>query len=244
VGIGTASPIHDLHVVGATNARIQAEGTSGFGMVFIQASSGNNAQVQLNSNGGSGRRFAVNSTFSGQFTISDETAVATRFAIDSTGVFTFQNVGGVAGTAMTLNSTGLGVGISPIYKFHVKNDLSELYFRDNGTASELVITSETGGKSALYFGDVADTVRGGIVYDSSVDALSFQGYNNVERLRIDTLGNVLVGLTTAGTTAAKTIQIANGTAPTANVTGGQLYVESGALKFRGSSGTITTLAVA
>jgi len=62
------------------------------------------------------------------------------------------------------------------------------------------------------------------------------------RMVLDTSGNLLVGLTTAGTTAAKTIQIANGTAPTANVTGGQLYVESGALKYRGSSGTITTIA--
>jgi hypothetical protein len=65
-----------------------------------------------------------------------------------------------------------------------------------------------------------------------------------QAMTLDASGNLLVGLTTAGTTAAKTIQIANGTAPTANVTGGQLYVESGALKFRGSSGTITTLAAA
>jgi hypothetical protein len=63
-----------------------------------------------------------------------------------------------------------------------------------------------------------------------------------QALTLDALGNLLVGLTAAGTTAAKTIQIANGTAPTANVTGGQLYVEAGALKYRGSSGTITTLA--
>jgi hypothetical protein len=63
-----------------------------------------------------------------------------------------------------------------------------------------------------------------------------------QAMTLDVLGNLLVGLTTAGTTAAKTIQIANGTAPTANVTGGQLYVESGALKYRGSSGTVTTIA--
>jgi hypothetical protein len=63
-----------------------------------------------------------------------------------------------------------------------------------------------------------------------------------QAMTLDTLGNLLVGLTTAGTTAAKTIQIANGTAPTANVTGGQLYVEAGALKYRGSSGTVTTIA--
>jgi hypothetical protein len=63
-----------------------------------------------------------------------------------------------------------------------------------------------------------------------------------QAMTLDVLGNLLVGLTTAGTTAAKTIQIANGTAPTANVTGGQLYVEAGALKYRGSSGTVTTIA--
>jgi hypothetical protein len=65
-----------------------------------------------------------------------------------------------------------------------------------------------------------------------------------QAMGLDVSGNLLVGLATAGTTAAKTIQIANGTAPTANVTGGQLYVESGALKYRGSSGTITTLGAA
>jgi|GEM_PF-888554 len=65
-----------------------------------------------------------------------------------------------------------------------------------------------------------------------------------QAMTLDALGNLLVGLTTAGTTAAKTIQIANGTAPTANVTGGQLYVEAGALKYRGSSGTVTTIAAA
>ena len=65
-----------------------------------------------------------------------------------------------------------------------------------------------------------------------------------QAMTLDGSGNLLVGLATAGTTAAKTIQIANGTAPTANVTGGQLYVESGALKYRGSSGTITTLGAA
>ena len=62
------------------------------------------------------------------------------------------------------------------------------------------------------------------------------------KMTLDASGNLLVGLTAAGTTAAKTIQIANGTAPTANVAGGQLYVEAGALKYRGSSGTVTTIA--
>ena len=90
------------------------------------------------------------------------TVASNRLTIDSNGVFTFTNVGGVAGTAMTLNASGLGLGTA-----------------------------------------------------------------------------------TFGTSAAKVLAIANGTAPTTSPAGiGQLYVESGALKFRGSSGTVTTIAAA
>ena len=45
--------------------------------------------------------------------------------------------------------------------------------------------------------------------------------------------------------ATNTFTIHNGTAPVTNIANaGQLYVEAGALKFRGGSGTITTIAVA
>lgn len=58
-------------------------------------------------------------------------------------------------------------------------------------------------------------------------------------------GNIGVGVTAWGTSAVGVIGIANGTAPsTSPASMGQLYVESGALKYRGSSGTITTLGVA
>jgi hypothetical protein len=42
-----------------------------------------------------------------------------RYRIAADGVATWSEVGGVAGTAMTLNSTGLGVGISPSYKLNI-----------------------------------------------------------------------------------------------------------------------------
>ena len=63
------------------------------------------------------------------------------------------------------------------------------------------------------------------------------------RLTIDASGNLGLGVTAFGTSAAKIIGIANGTAPSTSPAGmGQLYVESGALKYRGSSGTVTTIA--
>jgi hypothetical protein len=128
--------------------------------------------------------------------------------------------------AMTLNATGLGVGTaSPAFKIDVSGSAgSGIRFTGNSVSS---VMGETGG-----FGLLGTTTNHnlGLYTNGSVKAT------------IDTLGNLLVGLATAGTTAAKTIQIANGTAPTANVTGGQLYVEAGALKYRGSSGTVTTIA--
>lgn len=64
-----------------------------------------------------------------------------------------------------------------------------------------------------------------------------------ERLRIDSNGNIGIGVTVFGTSAAAVLAIANGTAPTTSPAGcGQLYVEGGALKYRGSSGTVTTIA--
>lgn len=67
-----------------------------------------------------------------------------------------------------------------------------------------------------------------------------------KRVFIDSSANVgLSGVVAFGTSAANVIGIPNGTAPSSSpATMGQLYVESGALKYRGSSGTVTTLGVA
>jgi hypothetical protein len=55
------------------------------------------------------------SATAGQLYFATETGgvMTDRLQISDTGVFSFLNVGGVAGTAMTLNSTGLGVGVTP-----------------------------------------------------------------------------------------------------------------------------------
>jgi hypothetical protein len=81
--------------------------------------------------------------------------------------------------------------------------------------------------------------------DSSANTLSLKT-NSVTRIQIASGGNVGIGGTTSFGNGAKVIGIANATTvPNADPSGGGvLYVEAGALKYRGSSGTITTIAPA
>lgn len=62
---------------------------------------------------------------------------------------------------------------------------------------------------------------------------------------MDSAKNAGFGVTAFGTNAANVLGIANGTAPTTSPAGmGQLYVEAGALKYRGSGGTVTVVGAA
>ena len=75
--------------------------------------------------------------------------------------------------------------------------------------------------------------------------VTFSKSNNTNKVVITDQANVGIGQDTFGTSSKFVLAIADGTAPTTSPAGcGQLYVESGALKFRGSSGTVTTIAVA
>jgi hypothetical protein len=83
------------------------------------------------------------------------------------------------------------------------------------------------------------------IYSSATDNVDV-ATAGVRRLNVDSAGNVAIGASPSFGSGAVVLFLANATtAPTANPTGGGiLYVESGSLKFRGSSGTITTIAQA
>jgi hypothetical protein len=160
-----------------------------------------------------------------------------------------------SGEAMRLNSTGLGLGVVPkswasgyralqlgIYSALTDAQGGATYLTNNAYFDSVDSRWEymTNNRVVRYDQDTAD--GGHKWYSAVAGAVNAAITWGNPLMTLDASGNLLVGLATAGTTAAKTIQIANGTAPTANVTGGQLYVEAGALKYRGSSGTVTTIA--
>ena len=137
-------------------------------------------------------------------------------------------------TALQLNTNAVLYGNGTNGSFFGTN------FFTNSTGTNIYLLSS---QPANAYGQVSGQHQWFVAPNSGVSGAGTTAVFT-QAMTLDASGNLLVGLTTAGSTAAKTIQIANGTAPTANVTGGQLYVESGALKFRGSSGTITTIAAA
>lgn len=108
------------------------------------------------------------------------------------------------------------------------------------TSSDIQVLGN--GNAALTLYDRTNTSNAWIVYsDVNVLRLYFGG----DKFVFDNSGNMGIGVSSFGSSAAKVLGLANATAPTSSPAGmGQLYVEGGALKFRGSSGTVTVLAPA
>ena len=225
VGIGTATPALPLDVAG--------------GMQVTSGSAGGLYQWAYGASASSRSWRAWNDvSANGDFQISTSTTrtgstYSDRYRIDVTGVHTWSNT---SGTAMTLDSTGLGIGI-------VGNSNSKLSVYGTGdqideAPATLSVGNTAVGGMRLYAG-VNNTNK--YCYIGSVE--SGTAYRNL--ILQPNGGNVGVGIGTFGTSADKVLGLANATAPSTSPAGmGQLYVEAGALKFRGSSGTITTIAAA
>jgi hypothetical protein len=108
------------------------------------------------------------------------------------GKITFQSM--TAGTLTDIlhiesGNVGIRTSGSPARGLHVNNN-GESFIR---------ITSSDTGNAGIEFGDQSDGVQGSIFQNSSDNSLRFNGYNNSERMRIDSSGNLLVGKTATGT---------------------------------------------
>jgi hypothetical protein len=188
---------------------------------------------------------------------------------------------------LTIDGTGnVGIGTtSPAVKLHVQGSAGQLLRVTDGTTGASIFSG-----SAL-FGFNNETGEDGM-FGSTASHFLYFATNGLERMRLDSSGNVGIGTTspalllhvraadpdigwqsTSGTEDRwrfranasdqrftlvndtsgygeiltvyrdAVIKVRDGVAPTSNpTTGGYLYVESGALKYRGSSGTVTTIA--
>ena len=217
VGIGTASPTAKLQlaITGSASAitRVNSFGNDGtFGFPSLSANStgaffGMGVDQNSPSAGfgffreATGWNTALAFYTNGQTGGPNIDTITERYRIDSSGIATWSNVGGVAGTAMTLNSTGLGLATAPA---------SALSF-PIGTIKAVGMTAATahlaGNVSTLKFGiNDGGADFGGIhVFNihngtySSQEIGFFTGEGGVtlptQRMRIDKTGNVGIGVT-------------------------------------------------
>jgi len=95
----------------------------------------------------------------------------------------YEDTGTTAKLFWDASTENLGIGTTGAVtkKLELVSDTSE--------TAQLIVSSDTG-TSALYFGSTSDTIKGGIRLDNSDNSLQLTGYNNTERLRIDSSGKV------------------------------------------------------
>ena len=230
VGIGTASPAAGakLGVVGATSvSTTDYIGSSTWAARFTGSSNGASSGISFltNSSGGfpapasihatpiSDYRSAIIATYSadasgaGYFAVNrfnpTTSTTSEHYKIDNTGVATWSNVGGVAGTAMTLNSTGLGVGVTPsawsagTKAFQVGNTAalwnlsSGLYLSNNrfyDGANKYIIT----GAATAY-----EQSSGSHVWLNAPSGTAGNAITFTQAMTLDASGNLLVGTTSS-----------------------------------------------
>ncbi len=196
VGILTATPTAPLDILG--NGLADA--------LLIRGNDNANCKIRMVNSGASGEEFSLSVGYPGasnsSFVLRSITAGINRYVADQTGAHTWATN---AGTAMTLNSTGLGLGASPITALSFPIGTTKVVAQSATTAHA------AGNVGTLKFGisDGGGDYSGLHVVNShngtysSQDLLFFTGEGGVstctERMRITRSGNVGVGVTPSAT---------------------------------------------
>ena len=98
---------------------------------------------------------------------------------------------------MRINSSGnVGIGTSsPTSDLHINRNGSDVGIRIN--------CADTTGTAKLQFGTQSDVVSTAIQFDASDNSLQYRGFDNTERMRIDSSGSVCIATTSAPSTTVK-----------------------------------------
>jgi len=191
VGIGNNGPLSVLTVSSQVGARLSVRTTDTiFGTVV-----GGSGFDSLNDAGSGLVPFGCRGS-----TITLGSSAGIGFQIDASGNVTFQNVGGVAGTAMTLNSTGLGIGTaSATTKLDVQGSGDgELRLRA-GSDAALIFSETTANKNWKI-----KPSSGTLCFQYSATAFN-SGYANL--LQVTETGNVGIGVTPSAWATYKAVSV-------------------------------------
>jgi len=203
VGIGTASPLNAAQVQGAGQATASPISTAdGSALALIDTGFATNSggMLLLGANVANGflgqiglKSLLINGLGNGtsDFEIATRTATADsamteKFRISSGGICTWSNVGGVAGTAMTLNSTGLAIGAASATR--------KLSIIGSGATYANIGSGDNTSLVGLLLGGTTTPSAGQVVYDNTANSLALFTLGT-SRLLIDSSGNVGVGVT-------------------------------------------------
>jgi len=256
VGIGTSSPSTKLDVTAAssialarflnTTAPTLSNDTHAGEALFLRsggtAGSGN-VQAVLAFGKADGSSVRSGSAIASVQTTADADQVGIGF-YTSTSTSSSQTLT----QAMLIDASGnLGLGVTPS-AWNGVTGIQSSYGALSGNITTNILNNAyyNGGWNYTSTGTAAfyQQTTGKHLWYTAPSGTAGTAITFTQALTLSAAGNLLLGGTSDPTSAAKAIVIYNGTAPTGNVAGGILYVESGALKYRGSSGTVTTLASA
>jgi len=221
VGIGTASPVQSLTISGEASVRVGDlfYWNAYYNAGFKARAAGYAAYI---SEDGSGD-FTIANTASSAAGAGSSLSFLTRHRITNAGVCTWENVGGVAGTAMTLNSTGLGVGTAPSFKIHANGVIGT-----TNTFGAFTALQTAGGTG--YRWTLANDNNFYLQY--SPDGF---GSTATSRIALDSSGNVGVEVTPSAWATYKGLQVGYaslaGYAGSDTLLGSNVYFDGGAFRY-------------
>jgi hypothetical protein len=230
LGIGTSSPAQKLDVVGS--AQIGNASTNASVARFYNNNSELYIGVDSSTGGNTGTAYAQYFLGIGAYPMTFWTNTTERMRLDSSG-----NLGlGVTPSAWWSGSRAIQVGNGASFEGRTGSNIASMgsnYFINTSGVSTYISSAA----ATQYYQSAGQHIWQNAASGTAGNAITF-----TQALTLTAAANLLLGGTN-DPGGEKALYIANtSSVPGTPTSGGVLYVEAGALKYKGSSGTVTTIA--